>query len=104
MAHAQGHDEGVKLDTEGNRLAAARKGAGTRFLIAAALAVCGALLGIIGLLTPGKGAIYGLVSFAASALLLSYAIRQHAKRDDYDRQIEELTGGDAGQPERPSSG
>ena len=87
--------EGVKLDTDERTLEARRKSARTRFLIAVVLSACTAVLGVIGLLIPGRPQIFGLLSLLASALLLSYALRQRAKRDAYGWQLDELHGKDA---------
>ena len=57
----------MTLDGLEERLKVARKGAGTKFSIAIATAVCAALLGLVGLAASGQGAIYGLACFIVSA-------------------------------------
>jgi Flp pilus assembly protein TadB len=67
------------------------------FLIAAMLAALMAVVGIVGLLSPGRGPIFGLVFLVDSAILLSFALRQRAKRDECERQLAELEGEDTRQ-------
>jgi hypothetical protein len=89
------------LDAEARRLEARLQAAKTRFLVAIMAAACVAVVGVVGLLAPGKGAIIGLLALLLAAILLSYAIRQRAWRDEYGRQIEELHGNATDETERP---
>jgi hypothetical protein len=84
------------LDKDERTLTAALSAAKTRFIVAVVLAVLTAALGVVGLLAPGTSVIYGLLAILASAILLSYAIRQRAWRDEYGRQLAELNDPDGG--------
>lgn len=81
------------MNTGQDQLEADQRTAKNRYLIAAVLAACAALAGLVGLLISGRATILGLLSIVAAVLLLAYAIRQRARSEEYEQR---LRGKDAG--------
>lgn len=78
------------METDADQLKTRYEATKTRSRVAATVGACAALLGVVGLLSPGNGPIFGLLSLALASLVLSYAIRQRALRDESARKLERL--------------
>ena len=78
------------------RLESTLKAAKTRLPIAVGVAIVAAIVGFVGLAMPGYGPIVGLSCLIISALALSYAIRQRAKRDYCVSQLQQPDQHDSG--------